>query len=325
MSFIVRQLKSKKAFMSWYKRLQYDEQNADMFANIQEHDRMLADRVRLEPYHQALTKYVKQNDMVIDLGTGTGILSFIAASNAPKRIYALDHSSIMDVAKLIAQQNKIQNIEFVKVNSRDFTLDEKVDVIIHEQIGDFLFEENMIKNVTDLRDRLLKPGGKILPSKCDLYFVPVMIKDEFQTPFIWEQRDIFGIDFSCVKEKCRNMVQDSYYYRGINHYQIEKLLSEGASGFACDLEKIEPNEAPKRISLRHTIDIDGRLDGYAVYFTVNFDDDISFSTHPMGLNTNWAGRLLRVESRNLRKGQHIDFNMNIKDISDPNSWRWSIT
>lgn len=210
------------------------------------------------------------------------------------------------------------------MNSRKFTLDEKVDVIIHEQIGDFLFEENMIKNVTDLRDRLLKPGGKILPSKCDLYFAPVMIKEEFQMPFIWEQKNIFGVDFSCVKEKCRNMVRDSYYYRGINHYQIEKLLSEGASGFAWDLEKIQPNEAPKRIRFRHTIKIDGRLDGYAIYFTVNFDDDIFFSTHPMGLNTSWAERVLRVEQRNLRKGQSSEFNMNIEDISDPNSWRWSI-
>lgn len=104
LSFIVRQLKSRKAFMSWYNRLQYDEQNGVMSANIQEHDRMLADRVRLEPYHNALAKYVKQGDVVIDLVTGTGILSFIAASNAPKKIYAIDHTSIMDVVKLITQQ-----------------------------------------------------------------------------------------------------------------------------------------------------------------------------------------------------------------------------
>ena len=66
------------------------------------------------------------------------------------------------------------------------------------------------------------------------------------------------------------------------------------------------------------------LDGYAIYFTVNFDDDIFFSTHPMGLNTSWAGRLLSVEQRNLGKSQSFEFNMNIEDISDPNSCRWSI-
>ena len=258
------------------------------------------------------------------MGTGTGLLSFIAAIKNPKKIYAIDHSSIMDVAKLIAQHNDIKNIEFINMNSRDFTLDERVDVIIHEQIGDFLFEENMIENIIDLRDRLLKPDGKILPSKFKFYIEPVMIKDEYKTPFIWEQKDIFGIDFSCVKEKCSGMVKDSYYYRGIDRYQVEKMLSEGSSAFTCDLEKIERGDAPKRIKLSRTIDTDGRLDGYAVYFTVNFDDDISFSTHPLGPNTNWVGRLLRVESRNVRQGQQIEFNMSMGDISEPNSWRWTV-
>ena len=38
----------------------YDDENADMFSNIQEHERMLADSVRLSSYHEGLTKYVKE-------------------------------------------------------------------------------------------------------------------------------------------------------------------------------------------------------------------------------------------------------------------------
>jgi len=47
MGFFVRELKSSKAFMNIYESLQYDEVYADMFGNIQEHNRMLADRVRI--------------------------------------------------------------------------------------------------------------------------------------------------------------------------------------------------------------------------------------------------------------------------------------
>jgi protein arginine N-methyltransferase 1 len=40
-------------------------------------------------------------------------------------------------------------------------------VILHEQMGDYLFDEAMVTNVCDLRDRLLKRGGLILPSCFD--------------------------------------------------------------------------------------------------------------------------------------------------------------
>ena len=324
LGILVKRLKSSKAFMNFYDNLSYDETNIAMFANIFEHDTMLADRVRLESYHKALTKYVKQGDVVIDLDTGTGILSFIAAIKNPKKIYAVDHSNIMDVAELVAQHNNIKNIEFVNLNSKNFVLDEKVDIIIHEQIGDFLFEENMIENVTDLRDRLLKPGGKILPSKFEFYIEPVMLRDKYRQPFIWEQKNIFGIDFSCVKEKCSSIVKDSYYYRNISPFIVEKMLSTDESVFTFDLEKIEQHDIPKRIQLTRTIKEDGRLDGFAVYFKANFDDEIFFSNSPVGLNTNWVGRLLRVESKNLRKGQSIEFDMGIEYINNPDSWRWSV-
>ena len=51
--------------------------NAEMLANIQGHDRMLAFWVCIEPYHKALTTYVKQGDGVINwvLGQEFSLLS----------------------------------------------------------------------------------------------------------------------------------------------------------------------------------------------------------------------------------------------------------
>lgn len=303
----------------------YDKDNATMFGYIQEHERMLADNVRLAPYHQGIKKYVKEGDTVIDLGTGTGILSFFAAQKNPKKIYALDHSSIMKVAKLIAQHNNIKNIEFVNINSRNFTLEEKVDIIIHEQIGDFLFEENIIENVTDLRNRLLKPDGRILPNKFEFFIEPIMLHEEYNIPFLWEQHSIFGIDFSCTKEICSTIVGASHNYYGISRGQIEKMLSTEEPGFTFDLEEIEAHSIPKKLLLSRVMKENGRLDGFAVYFKVKFDDNIHFSTHPLGRNTNWAGRMLRVESRNVQMGQRIEFNMDIKKINNPDTWSWVVT
>ena len=70
---------------------------------------------------------------------------------------------------------------------------------------------------------------------------------------------------------------------------------------------------------------DGRLDGFTIYFKVKFDDDIHFSTYPLGRNTNWAGHMLRIESKNVQTGQKIEFDMNIENINNPGSWHWAVT
>src|SRR4051794_11391080 len=86
--YIKNKCKSNALFMNAYNKLSLDNQNRQMFTKLYEHERMLADHVRLDAYYAAITKYVKQGDTVIDLGTGTGILSFFASRKAPKTIYA---------------------------------------------------------------------------------------------------------------------------------------------------------------------------------------------------------------------------------------------
>ncbi len=118
---------------------------------------------------------------------------------ATPKIYAIDHTDIIDLAKRVAQHNKVDCIEFVKVNSRDFSLQGKADVIIHEQMGSFLLDENMVENLMDLKARVLKPGGRIIPAKFELYLEPVCLKRDHRLPFLWEN-NISGVDYSFLKD-----------------------------------------------------------------------------------------------------------------------------
>src|SRR5450631_3121865 len=115
--------------------------NGRMFASFHEQERMLADRRRMDFYHAAIARHIQPGDRVVDLGTGTGILAAFAARRGAAHVYALDHSEIIGHARTLAAHNQIQNVEFVAIHSTDFTVDEKVDVILHEQMGDWLFDE----------------------------------------------------------------------------------------------------------------------------------------------------------------------------------------
>jgi protein arginine N-methyltransferase 1 len=309
---------------SYVRRVYYNVKNAHQFSGLFEHDIMLADRVRTEAYHRAISRYVKEGDVVVDLGTGNGILSFFASAKRPRRIYAIDHSNVIEKAKAVAQHNGITNIEFVRANSRDFSLPEgKADIIIHEQIGDILLNENMVANLVDLRDRVLKPGGRILPARFELYVEPVQMKDEHRVPFIWEQR-IEGVDFSAMRA-FEGQLPRYYFHQGIRPSDVAHLLGEPQPIMAFDVETMSADALPKHVGYGRDVKHAGRLDGFVLYFAVIFDDEIRFDTAPGSPETHWGTTLLRAESECVREGDTIDFKLAIADVTEITTWRWEQT
>ena len=62
-----------------------DARNRNIFVTLDQHERMLSDQLRVDTYYRAISKQVKKGDVVADLGTGTGILSFFAAAQDPRK------------------------------------------------------------------------------------------------------------------------------------------------------------------------------------------------------------------------------------------------
>lgn len=270
----------------------------------------------MDVYSKAINKYVNNGDIVLDLGTGTGILSFFAALRKPKKIYAIDTSNIIEKAKLIAKHNGLTSIYFMQKDSKDFDIPEKLDVIIHEQIGHFLFNEGVINKVADVKKRLLKPGGKILPSKFEGYIAPMKVKDEYLIPFLWEQK---CFDFSCLKK----FKEYSRVHRSFEPWEFDFFLSEPEKVFAFDLEDEINEDNLRRITFTNKLVRDGRLDGFCFFFKVIFDEEIFFSTSPIERITHWKPVLFRCEALECKKEDLIKFDMVIKDFLRPNSWEWS--
>ncbi len=302
----------------------YRQVNEDYFADLHAQERMLADHQRMDFYHEAIRRKIKAGDRVIDLGTGTGILAAFASRQGAEQVYAVDHSSIIEHAKMLAAENGIENVDFEDVHSSKLYLDEEVDVILHEQIGDFLFDEAMVPNVCDLRDRFLKPGGLILPSQFELFCEPITMNDDRREPYIWELTDVHGFDFSSMEESRPENAE----YHGLVSCDlgvVKHFMGKPEPIIEVDLHTITESTLPLTITFKRKVINAGILDGLVIYMKAKVDEDLVLSSSPLDPKRapHWGYRILRLDQHEAKVGDEMEITLAVKDWADPETWRWS--
>jgi type I protein arginine methyltransferase len=300
----------------------YRRFNERYFASWHEQERMLADQPRMDFYAALIERHVRPGDHVVDLGTGTGILAALAARRGASRVHAIDHSEILNHARLLVARNGITNVEFHAVHSRQFRLPEPVDVILHEQMGDALFDEDMVNNILDLRDRLLKPGGRVLPSRFEFYCEPVMINPRRHVPFIWRLK-VHGFDYSSLEW---DRPQDPAYYRlaAGDGAVVDHLLAPPKPVLTVDLETLQPADLPRELQYERLVSRPGSFDGLVVYFRVHGGDGLTLTTDPAdpARAPHWGFRILRTETVEVAAGDRIRVGLTVERWADVDTWRW---
>src|SRR4051794_36719859 len=123
---------------------------------------MLADRVRMDAYHEALRRTVRPGSVVADVGAGPGVLSCIAVQLGASLVHAIEPSAILEVGKSIARVNGLENrIVFHRAFSDSVSLAEPADVVVADLRSVLPAFGSSLKSMIDARVRLLKPEGTI--------------------------------------------------------------------------------------------------------------------------------------------------------------------
>eukprot|EP00897_Mesotaenium_endlicherianum_P007065 jgi/Mesen1/6387/ME000329S05556 len=146
------------------------------YAFLYHQKEMLSDRVRMEAYYKAVFRNARhfKDKVVLDVGTGSGILAIWAAKAGARKVYAVEATDMAQHAKKLVVSNNVGNIvEVIQGSVEDTDLPEKVDVIISEWMGYFLVRESMFDSVIAARDRWLKPDGIMYPSHARMWLAPM--------------------------------------------------------------------------------------------------------------------------------------------------------
>lgn len=91
---------------------------------------MIGFKSRMSAYARALEAHVVAGSVVLDIGAGTGILSFLACRAGASKVYAVESEDIVQLARETAADNGLSSrIEFIQGLSTEIELPEKVDGI----------------------------------------------------------------------------------------------------------------------------------------------------------------------------------------------------
>jgi Ribosomal protein L11 methyltransferase (PrmA) len=145
-----------------------------------EHVAMLDDRTRTSTLVQAVHKVVRRGDVVLDIGTGTGVLALEAARAGARRVYAIEAGELATAAEQVFIANGVSDrVQIVRGRSTSIRLPEKCDVLVSEIVGNDPLAEGIVPTFRDARHRFLKYGARLVPTSIELFALPVDIPEHF--------------------------------------------------------------------------------------------------------------------------------------------------
>ncbi len=280
----------------------------DSYAHFSIHEEMLKDRVRTLAYQNAIyqNRHLFEGKVVLDVGSGTGILSMFAAKAGAQKVIGVEFSNIAQQSIQIIKDNELDHvITIVQKKVEDLTeLPDhvlKVDVIISDWMGFCLFYESMLNSVILARDKWLAPDGILFPDKAELFLCAIEDR-EFKLDYINWWDNVYGFNMSNIRKivLTEPLVDD---------VDAEKVVTDKFSLIKLDMYNVKVEDLNWQSPFSLKAQRNDFVQGLATFFTVEFSEcnkPIGFSTAPESESTHWKQTTFYLErSLPVLKGEKI--------------------
>jgi protein arginine N-methyltransferase 1 len=239
---------------------------------LSSYGQMVTCEPRMSAYAEALRRAVTPGCTVIDVGAGPGVLSILACKFGAGSVIAVDPSETVELIPALAEANGCaERISVIRGLSTDFVPDSKADVIVSDLRGILPLFEGHIPAISDARERLLAPGGTLIPSR-DVLRVALVSHAQtyraFEEPWL---RNGYALDLSGAHRFAVNA------FVKVNVEQ-DALLSSAQDLAVLDYWVIDHPDVVGRFDLEaHR---NGVAHGLLVWFDAELAPGIGFSNEP---------------------------------------------
>ncbi|HKO96936.1 MAG TPA: class I SAM-dependent methyltransferase [Pyrinomonadaceae bacterium] len=282
---------------------------------VSSYGKMIADSGRMDPYVNAMRAAIKPGSVVMDLGCGPGVFAMLACEMGARRVYAVEPSSMIQVARDAAAANGLsERIEFFHNFSTRISLPEPADVIVSDLHGPLPWHEQHIPSIRDVRQRLLAKDGVLIPQRDIVWAAIAEVPEEFEELVgPWEDKR-YGIDLSVG----RALVTNGWIKTMI---KPENLLMEPKHLQTLDYHQIE--NANLNAAISFTVERAGTAHALAVWFDSELFNGFSFSNSPSSPELIYGNSLfLFPEGFAVAAGDQIEAKLTAHLIRSEYIWSW---
>jgi len=263
------------------------------YGYLSQQQNMMQDFIRTSTYQRAMLNNLPDfhNKVVIDVGAGSGILSFFAVQAGARKVYAIEASSIAEqCADLVRNNNLSSKITVIPGKVEEVEIPEMADVLISEPMGYMLFNERMLESYLHAK-KFLRPNGKLFPTQGDLFVAPFtdecLFQEQFSKSHFWYQPNFYGVDLSSLRDTAiteyfRQPIVDTFDYQILMSMPLKHQTNFALSS-ENDLHNIS-------IPLNYVANQTGHVHGLAFWFDVAFagsKQTVWLSTAPTEPLTHW--------------------------------------
>ena len=266
----------------------------DSHAHYSVHEKVLKDEVRNKSFRNAIfhNKHLFRGKIVLEVGTGTGILSMFAARSGAERVIAIESSNITEYTAKIFAANELDHIITLiqgKIEEVKLPDDiEKVDIIICDWMGSCLFYKSNINSVLFARDKWLdKQHGIMFPDRSSLFVVGLQdckIKDK---KFDWWD-NVYGFDMSAIRKFALSEPL-------VGFVDQTQLVTTACCIKEIDLYNVKKEDLMFSSQFHLKVHSNDYVSAILTYFVVDFtkcSPRVSFSTSPEFDCTHWKVNIL---------------------------------
>jgi protein arginine N-methyltransferase 1 len=272
---------------------------------LDEHRRYLADDKRAAAYRAALAEVVEPGDVVLDLGSGSGVLGYLACDAGAKSVIAVDQGDIVSLGRRIAADNGYADrITHIQALSVELELDAPVDVVVCDQIGGLVHDAGVLSCFADARQRLLAPGGRLVPAGFRVHLAPVTFDVGRQAIEFWASRP-GGIDVGAARTLA---VNTEWKYHVTGDDLVALATGEELTSFPSD------HPGPIGGTVGFEIDRAGRLDGFIGWFEARMSPSVTMTNDPWspGRFDRWCNFYATDEAVEVRGGDEVSVQLDVR-------------
>lgn len=191
------------------------------YSYLSQQQNMMQDYIRTGTYQRAILSNMSdfRDKIVLDVGAGSGILSFFAAQAGARKVYAVEASSMAQHCEMLVRANNLQDtIQVIAGKIEEIDLPDMVDMIISEPMGYMLYNERMLETYLHAK-KWLRPSGRMFPSRGDLHVAPfndeTLYYEQLNKANFWYQNCFHGVDLcqlreQALKEYLRQPIVDTF-------------------------------------------------------------------------------------------------------------------